>query len=240
VRWRYSFDERALVAANSQSLAMNLNNAMKPKNFILIALIVAIMCVVIWRFMRPTVATPEKMTVVPIPAKADAPKQVSSQTIAPPVAPPAPKSGAAPVATTQSIVTPPPDPNVDPQADLKTAVLDIARLLRDGGDTGAFLETYTPPDELTPQRIQEIQMGMQRRADMAAQDPFFKQVSQDMVEMYAKAYESLENQTPTYNDAGDEATYMLIFVYRDGSSDQSSKTFVKINGKWYLKPTDGN
>jgi hypothetical protein len=203
---------------------------MKPKRFILVALAVVIVGFGIWWFTMPSAAVPVNTAAAPMPAKAEGPKPIAPPTVAAPIAAPAPN----PVAS-QPLPASAPDPSGDPQTDLKIAVLDIARLIRDGGDPGAILETYTPPDKLTPQRIQEIQMGIQHRADMGTQDPGFKQFTQELTEIYAKAYESLENQTPTYNDAGDEATYMLTFVYPDGYSNQSSKTFVKINGKWYLK-----
>jgi hypothetical protein len=211
---------------------------MKPKNFTLVAITVAIVCIGLWWFTRPRAVIPEKTAQAfdaskanaPALSKVEAPRPIVPSNIAPPIAPPAPKSGSAPIAATAPSI-----PKADPQADLKTAVLDIARLIRDGGDPEAFLVTYTPPDKLDPQRIQEIQMGMQNRTDMGVKDPFMRRMTQDLTELYAKGYESLENQTPTYNDAGDEATYMLTFVYPDGYSNQSSKTFVKINGKWYLK-----
>jgi len=64
----------------------------------------------------------------------------------------------------------------------------------------------------------------------------------------AQAFEALENQTPTLNATGDEATYTYtvptisdmdngVFT---GTGNQISWVFVKINGKWYIKSGAGD
>jgi len=52
----------------------------------------------------------------------------------------------------------------------------------------------------------------------------------------AQDIEDLESQTPTYNDAGDEATYVYTpRVFGEFAKEQERRTFIKINGKWYEK-----
>lgn len=206
---------------------------MKRKNFTLLVLAVTIACLVIWWFTRPPVAILEKTVAVPLPAKADAPKYVAPPTIAPPVVPPAPKPGTAPVAATQTTASFSPE-SADPQTDLKTAIPDIARLLR-SGDTLGFRQTYTPPDELAqlgPQYIQKLQ-ALQAQA---AQDPDLQQELQKISEGAAEAWEAVEDQTPTFDAVGDEATYLYMLPgVGDAPGAQVPRVFVKIDGKWYLK-----
>ena len=152
--------------------------------------------------------------------------------VAPPIMPPVPTPK-----STSSATTPAAEP-ADPQANLKTAVLDIGRLIRDGGDPEAFREAYTPPNELTAELIEKIRRGIQRRVDMGFENPIFPKINQEVVNEIAGDYESLENQTPTYNDAGNEATYTWTHYFPDGATYERSKTFVKINGKWYMKLGD--
>jgi len=198
----------------------------------MLVLIVALLCEGIWWFMRPKIAAPEKTAEAPIPAKVSvtAPIKIEAPK---PVAPSTPKPDAAPVAD-----TPPPDVDADPQADLKTAIPDIARLKR-SGDFLTIYENYTPPDKLNPQTIQTDRIMAKRIADGAANDPRLKQITQRQNESVARAYEALESQAPTYNETGDEATYMYLAPPELVSgSVPYPMTFVKINGKWYIKPPD--
>jgi len=225
---------------------------MKPKNFALATLLIAIVALGIWWLMRPSAITAEKT--------AEAPKPVATEAkIQPPKFPPA-TPGSAEASTTsdapkedvsaelremdtavrlmppvvQSTAYPPPTSS-NPQADLKTALLDIAHLIRTGGDPEAFLEKYTSPDELGPEKIQQIRADIQRRVDMGAQGPFMQRLFQQTTEDMAREYESLENQIPTYNDTGDVATYTYTKNYQYSAPAQITRTFVKINGKWYYK-----
>ena len=204
---------------------------MRRKNFMVIVLVVAMVGLGLWWFTWPTAAVPEKMATTPMPAKAAAPalsKVEAPKSVAPPtIAPPASN----PIAS-QRLPVSVPDTSADPQANLKTAFADIARLIR-AGDTATFRETYDPPGKLDPQQIQQMRVKQQQTAALAAQNPQLQQILQKMNEAIAQSFEAHEYQTPTYNDAGDEATYMYTVP---GYQEQPTpRVFVKINGKWYLK-----
>lgn len=154
---------------------------MKHKNYILLAVAVLSFCLVIWWFTRTTSATPEKIVAAPTPAKVEAPKQLAPLTIAPPIAPSAPKSDAASVTDMAST-----DPHAESIAELKVVFADIASLYR-AGDLATFSKTYTPPDKLNAQTLQKLQELQQQN-----------QGNPDWVRSYetqAQAYEDMEAQT---------------------------------------------
>jgi hypothetical protein len=110
----------------------------------------------------------------------------------------------------------------------------MARLYR-ASDLATLAQTYTPPDQLKPETIQSLR-DMQPRLQT-------DETSQLNFEASAQAYEALAEQTPTFNAAGDAATYIftqpplqLPGGQTRGRARQTPITFVKINGQWYRKP----
>lgn len=196
---------------------------MKPKNFIWIVLVIALVGFGFWWFMRPMAVAPEKTVVEPIPTKVDV-SGLSKVEAPKPVAPPVqskPETANAPTKTVEATPAP-----ADPQAELKTTFADIARLER-AADFAAILQTYTPPDKLNLDTVQQTREAQAR----VAHDPA-------ALEAIAQAWESLVNEIPTYNAAGDEATYPMPPVNLPGQSApllSAPVTFIKINGKWYIK-----
>jgi len=120
---------------------------------------------------------------------------------------------------------------------LKTAIPDIARLLR-AADSVGFMKTYLPPDDLAKiddQRLQATQEAGDR-AGFSINPSLLK-----AKESLALAVEDLESQRPTYNDAGDEASYEILMPGFEGQEPYYlSMVFVKINGKWYSKQGMGD
>jgi hypothetical protein len=156
--------------------------------------------------------------------KVEAPKKAALQTIVPP----APKAAATSIAAAQSVA--------DPQADLKTAIPDIARLVRTGA-LADWYRTYRPPAEYDADFFrteQELQDQFARDAETGANESL-----QAYGAAFANAIEDLETQTPVYNAAGDEATFQLDFnVNEPDSPDPAGPrpvTFQKIGGKWYIE-----
>ncbi len=209
---------------------------MKPKKFTVLLLFVAIMGILLWWFTRPTAAPPPRMTDAPMPVKAGAPEPMIKplRIEKPSVAPvedkpdsvkPASDSANLPVESVDLPAEP-----VDTQAELKTAIPDIVRLLRAGDPVDAY-KTYTPPNEFNAQAAQQMQELQLQAQATAVQDPELRQLMQKAQAEIVQAYEALEEQTPTLNATGDEATYMFAMP-RTGIQPL---TFVKIDGKWYIK-----
>ncbi len=185
----------------------------------------------LWWFLRPTATAPEKTA-----AAASTPPKIDSVKIAAPVAQveqpklPAvtPKPEAETIADAPS--------NTDPQADLETAIPDIARLL-EAGDMLGLYKTYTPPDMIDPNKI-KTQLALSQRYAGVNRDPQQQQILKKIFDAAARSIQDLETQTPTYNATGTEATYLYTTPADIGAPIKTiSKTFIKINGKWYMMPS---
>ncbi len=208
---------------------------MKLKHFILVVMVVAIVGIGIWWLMQPT-AAPEKTAEAPKAAKTETPKAAALGKIAAPLAPLV-------QTTTTTVVTPvkaaePEVASADPQASWKTALPDIARMLRDN-DVMALVRTYMPPDHLTPETLQ----GAQKMNDTIQQEiAGYRMATNEppaMVELFthpldgeAAILERMAEETPTLNDAGDEATFA---VPEDKAKEMKPLTMIKVAGRWYLK-----
>jgi len=115
---------------------------------------------------------------------------------------------------------------VSPQAELPTAFADLAHDYR-SGDIKTLLEDYMTPDTYAAM----APGGMEQIVQAVAQDPNAPR----RFELQAEMFDSMEDQTPTYNAAGDEATYDI--QPPPELTDQNHQTwqlhFTKINGHWY-------
>jgi hypothetical protein len=71
------------------------------------------------------------------------------------------------------------------------------------------------------------------------ENPVAQQKLREMDDTEIQYWEPLESQSPTLNVAGDEATYSYT-QHGSGlfSNYEVPMTFIKINGKWYLKIWD--
>jgi len=198
---------------------------MKPKNFILIILLVIVVGLGIWWFMRPTTAIPEKTAEASTQGKSYAPKLVAPQAIAPPLPRPANES----ITGTQSNTKEPTNPNAAAREELNREFSNMAKLIRAGGasDKIEFLQTYYTPEVLAKQ-FNLTMKQLQQEATMPP-DPEGPLIDEE----FAQSWDDLVSQTPTFNTIGDEATYTQIKRF-DGDSAPSELTMVKINGKWYI------
>jgi hypothetical protein len=206
---------------------------MKPQNIVIAVILIAAIA-------AGACAPAEKVADAP---KADTPAPAATTPPAPAVKPTPPTPTPAPAVAKPAMApvsapAPAPAPAADtgtastgnPQADLSTAIPDVARLMR-AGDFAMLTKTYMPPDKyasMTPQQQQQMAM----MAAMA-QSPEAK----PMFDALADSFASLKDQTPTYNDAKDEATYMLAppAGMAPPNTPPQPVTFVKINGQWYMK-----
>ncbi len=196
---------------------------MKPKNFILITLLGAAMCLCVWWFARQKEDARGKSTEVPKP------KQIALPSIGTSIAPPILKPNS--VAAGKPVATPTLSTSSDPQSDLKTLIPEIARLIREGNDLDEYL-TYENPKNRNPKTIQQLREEKAQNDSDFAQDPQFRIIMDKEHDKRARAWEVMASQTPAFNGAGDEATYKLVEDIGNGSL-QDEITFTKIDGKWY-------
>ncbi len=209
-------------AASAFLLALIMNTKTKAT----LAIAVVIVCVALWWFGRPTTDTLKKAALETTSVKKITASSVSQ------VETPKPSPATSKSETATSLSEP-----ADPQADLKTAIADMARLLRTG-DQAALMKAYDEPDKLNLEQVRQMQ-DLQDQVQQTTPWQVAPRM-QSLRETSAQSYEEMETQTPTFNATGDEATYQLIlptlvngeYVLGD---KRTPYTFIKINGKWYMK-----
>jgi hypothetical protein len=180
------------------------------------AILIALIGVGIWWFTQPAAPVPVSMVKASTSGKFAAP--LASPVEAPKLPPTIPK---------------PADPSTDPQANLKTAIADIARFLRTGDAVG-LLQTYATPEYLAknPTALQETQARLDANVQALSQFPNWMAADDNYLDdALAQAYDEIQNQTPIYNATGDEATYDFIAP----GDIEGHMVFVRVSGKWYLK-----
>ena len=172
----------------------------------------------------PTAALAIKLPTATPPAK---PTRVAFP-VAPPAAPATAVATAAPNPTTGTATA----LSGDPQAEIGTAVDDIISLLR-SSEILAFYEKYTSPAD-------QAKWSAAQRAEYARVDAMVKAnpSADGRTESLIGGFESMKNQTPQMNAAGDEATFQFIMQPPPGMNAPpkvAPMVMVKIDGKWYLK-----
>ncbi len=201
------------------------------RRIISILVIAAATVGVIWYFKRPgseapapkAVAAPALATTIPAVSKA------ASQPIEAPKAQPAPKpvESPNPGASSNSAVA-----KGDPQVELSSAIDDIAMIIQ-GGNIMALFEKYATPEEQAKMSPEEKAQMEQASAQMMSQPE-----GQQMIQVMVTALQSLKDQSPEMNAAGDEATYQMTMTPPDGNNANPrtrAMTFINIDGKWYIK-----
>jgi len=151
---------------------------------------------------------------------------------APQLAPVAVPQVAAPVVAPAPLA---PDAKIisDPQADLSTTLPDMVNLLQ-AGDLVAIYERYLPPDYLAQMPPQVVAQLPQQARNLMAEP----QVHERLLAM-ARVLQTAQIQTPTLNEAGDQAVYQLDPLDTDVKGISTGNkvrqiTFIKIGGKWYI------
>lgn len=183
-------------------------------------------------------SSPVSATAASIPAPAP-PAASPTKIAAPNLVPPVPNGSSVAVQPDAAIAP------VDPQADLKTALPDLARLTR-SGDLATRFQLYTPPDRFTPEALVNLQnrrQEMDNNLAMASPDlqAEMRRNRQQITDDAAKIFEDAAGETPDLNAAGDVASYLYTpLILGKPSSQQERLVLVKINGKWYLKTEFGD
>jgi len=188
--------------------------------FLGIVIILAVVGLIAW--WATPVAEPPANTPAPAPEKVAPPtiKVAAPVQVAPPVQVAAPVAPPAPVVETPPVAQPalPPDPRLD----LATALPDFLNIVQ-SGDYLTATEDYLalPPNT----SAQQVLAGLQ-------QNPNFPQ----MVQMAVDTMRAAQSVAPSFNDAGDVATYTFPAPV-DG---QPSVRWRKVDGKWTLDGFGGN
>ncbi len=205
---------------------------MKVRMLLAVALVVALAAIGPWYLKRPTPPAPAPAALLP-GLKVTLPAAASSDP-----AGSAPKSPVrhAPVAAAdlhlaQAAAA---NPNAAAEYELHGAIREMRDLLQTG-DFAGLLEKYTPP-----QARAQLPAELTAQVTEALKNP---QMQQEM-QMLARAMQSLEGQTPEFNDAGDRATYQISLppeLLPPGvtSTPKVPITFVKIGGRWYAGDATG-
>ena len=123
--------------------------------------------------------------------------------------------------------TPGPAATEDPQLNLNTAIPDMIKVLSTQG-FGILVLRYVQPDVLTqlpPTGLAATEIGA------ALNDPAILAKTQGLL----KALQSIQDVTPVYNAAGDEATYTPPEQPGGQGAPPKGIVFIKQNGRWYLK-----
>jgi len=204
---------------------------MKPRSLVATVIAAALVGGAVWYFTQPAAPAPAPVKTAEAPkAAAAAPVKPSTQ-IAPPIAPPVVAPAPKPTAAQPAANPDPAAAKTDPQAELNTAIDDIISLLQSGNMMALFEKYATPEDQakMPPEeKAQMEQMMSQPGAQM-------------MIQMMVSGIQSIKDQTPQMNAAGDEATYQMTMSPPAGmgpagrAPQTEPMTFVKVDGKWYIK-----
>ena len=199
---------------------------MKLRVAAFVVILIAATGALIW-WLNPSTAEAPAVNIT-APAASPAPAATKLAVIMPPtpkpatIAPPT----AAPVTEVAVAGAAPKSPakKADSQASLDTAIPDLANLLQSGDLVTAF-ENYTLPDDLAqipPERIVEVEDQLRALVTNPQIQPRLQLISQML--------DTFKGQTPTYNDAGDRATYQMPGLGAGGATF----SFQKVGDHWYI------
>lgn len=201
---------------------------MNTRNLSILAVVAVLVGGGIYYFIQSPAPTPPpaKVAEAPKPA-APAPAPVAPKpAVAAPIAAPV----AAPVATPAPAAKPVAAPATsDAVKELDSTINDMAAALQ-AGDMNAMVDKFTAP----AQRAQMQQMMQSPQMQQTMQSPQMQQ----QLQMMGQALQSLQGQTPTFNDAGDRATYQMTppagMVPPEANLPPTIPvTFIKVDGHWY-------
>ncbi len=117
-----------------------------------------------------------------------------------------------------------------PRSELATTIPELVRLIA-GQDFETLMQDFMPPDELKEVLMADGQPGqpiaLGDLAERMRQNPRFMQ----QMAGAAQFLTYLQTQTPTFDATGQSASYPMP----NPVNGQSSITFVKVGGYWYVK-----
>ncbi len=189
---------------------------MKPKNFVLAFLLVAMLAVCIWWLMKRAVASQEKNAQLPPPIKADAPMPVAkaAQVELPKLPPVAAKSD--PISGADALA------DADPRTNPNTATAEAIRLI-EINDMVGYVKAVFPPKYLAMlPRGDTVELLAQEMESPKYRDAMLKNLA---------ALKSIQDQPPILTDDDNTATF-------ETHMDDPLRTEVvlkKVHGLWYIE-----
>ena len=192
-----------------------INSSMKPKNFVLVALLVALAAVCIWWLMKSPSASEDKAAQLPSPIKADAiaPVMRTAQVELPKLPPVAAKSDSSLGSDTLS--------DTDPRAELNTAIAGAISLI-ENNDMADYLKETIPPTMLAKMlRGRSVEPLAQEMEKSKYRDAWLKNLT---------ALKTTQSQNPILTDGGNTATFETHL----DDPVRTEVVFKKVNGIWYV------
>jgi len=186
---------------------------MKPKNFVLVTLLVVLAAVFVWWLLKPPAVSAENPAQLQTPIKANAPTQVAQVEL-----PKLPPATAKNDSTSSSDALTETNPRTKPN----TAITDAIRLVEDKDMVG-FVKAVFPPNilaKLPP--ADSIERLGQDMGSPRIRDALLKDLA---------ALKAIQDQTPILTDDGKTATF-------ETHLDDPLRTEVilkKVDGLWYIE-----
>jgi hypothetical protein len=201
---------------------------MKPKNFVLITLLVVIVALGIWWFTQPTASSTQKTAQVPSPAKTNTPNIVAQvNQVEPPKLPPAtPKAEAADSASEDAVPTP-----ADPRTKIDTAIAEEIRLWQKNDIAGYWEEFMLPSTlkkiEANGKTLEQVAQGYQQSVDQAPHSIADKA-------LVLGIFQATQGQTPNISEDGNTAVFNIV-----ANGGKWRVIMEKENGLWYPSEDSG-
>lgn len=202
---------------------------------IIVLVIVALFAGAVWWWQSPG-SVPEKIASAPssstVSTVSAAPETTPAETkggthaIALPAVAPAPKPA-------ESTPTPAePDAATEDQKKINTMLASAIDQIQNGNLVDVF-ETFQSPDSLA-QMKPDTKIALEEPLRDREATPGIQATPE--IQIWIQVLQAMKDQTPTYNDAGDQATYAI--------SDPTGRGIVmrplvlhKVNGQWYFTGT---
>jgi len=194
---------------------------MKPKNFVLITLLVILALVGIWWLLKPTVANQEKFAQTPLPAKIEVTKMAAqADQVEPPKLPPAPAKSAITNPTADAVPIP-----ADPRAKIDTAIAEEIRLWQKNDIAGYWEEFMLPSTlkkiEANGKTLAQIAQEYQQSVDQYPQSLAVKTLVLEVLQ-------ATQGQTPNTSEDGNTAVFNTVV-----NGGKYTVIMEKENGFWY-------
>jgi len=202
---------------------------MKPKYLFLVSFFLTLASVGLWRYLKSSAINSMNIAVATSLSKSTVPRSVTATAVTNPVTS---SVAANPTSTASSI-----QPHPDEQAELNGTIATIAVLMKTGAGMSEVYKTFTPPNKFDADHYEKL-LKLQENIDAdSAKDPKLQKGLTQFNENMAQSWTELENQTPTFNAAVNQATYKFSIQMRNGRPPLTlDYRFSKIYGKWYLDP----